>query len=365
MTANSADTTERSLSVLIPNFNYGRYIGETIDSVLRQAKRDIEIVISDNASTDDSVEVVRAYQDDRVRLSVNPCNLGFSANLERVASLARGRRMLLLSSDDLMRDGALAAYDRLEAALGSSAEQAIWASAMGVINAKGDVTGRISPYGWVWRDAKPDPKLSSVVGHPVLAMSAPEMLKRSLTYLRTPLPFAPTCYSKALHDAVGGYAGGRLFNPDKWFVWKLLSKAETVYFIDHELFDYRVHDAAQAPQQKRSGALKYLTDQYIATFDLPNSVLERAGITRDDLAKIFVEQDIALRGMVSLAEGDLKGARRTIHFGIATYPDAARTNAKVWLLRALVRMGPVGSRLARVARARAEAQWRKQDPSAR
>ena len=77
----TSESASTSLSVLIPNYNYARYIGLTIDSVLKQASADTEIVVTDNASTDSSVEVVRAYDDDRVRLSVNPCNVGFAANL--------------------------------------------------------------------------------------------------------------------------------------------------------------------------------------------------------------------------------------------------------------------------------------------
>ena len=56
-----------ALSVLIPNYNYARYIGETIDSVLSQAPPDLEIIVTDNASTDKSADVVREYADPRVR----------------------------------------------------------------------------------------------------------------------------------------------------------------------------------------------------------------------------------------------------------------------------------------------------------
>src|ERR1044071_9268039 len=134
-----------ALSVMIPNFNYGRYIGETIESVLAQDRSQFEIVVCDNASTDDSVSVVRGYRDPRIRLSVNPCNVGFSSNLERVAAMARGRRMLLLSSDDRMTPGALAAYARLEAALGPRADTAVWGTATAVIDSKGVRTGRFDP----------------------------------------------------------------------------------------------------------------------------------------------------------------------------------------------------------------------------
>ena len=346
-----------ALSVLIPNYNYARYIGETIASVLSQASPDVEVVVADNASTDGSADVVRAIGDERVRLAVNPCNVGFAANLERVARLAAGRRMLLLSSDDRMKPGALAVYARLERALGARAERAVWGSASAVIDSAGNATGHLTPDHKLWRGAELDPELSQAVGLPVRTLPAAALLRRSLELLRSPLPFATTCYPRALHDAVGGYAGGRLMNPDKWFLWKLLSVAEIACVIDHELFDYRVHGAGQASIEQRSGALKHLSDEYVATFDLPETVLSRAGLDRTALARAFVEHDIALRGLVALADGKRVSARRGMLFGIAAYPELARRNPKVWLLGGLLGLGPVGTAIARALRARAEAQW--------
>jgi hypothetical protein len=265
--------------------------------------------------------------------------------------------MLLLSSDDRMQPGAVAAYERLEAALGAGARAAIWGSSTTIIDSEGRTTGLVSPDSKLWYDAEVDARLSDAVGHPVRSLPAAELLRRSLELLRSPLPFATTCYPRALHDAVGGYSGGRLINPDKWFLWKLLSVAETVHVIDHPLFEYRVHGGGQLAQEERSGALKHLSDQYAATFALPDSVIARAGLDRDALARAFVEQDIALRGLVALADGKRTSARRTVRFGQAVYPDLARRNPKLWMLRALLALGPLGTSLARSARARAEARW--------
>jgi len=359
-----------ALSVMIPNFNYGRYIGETIESVLAQdLGRDLgrdrshfEIVVCDNASTDDSVRVVSGYGDPRIRLAVNPCNVGFSSNLERVAAMARGRRMLLLSSDDRMTPGALAAYERLEAALGPRADAAVWGSATAVIDSAGQRTGvQFDPDPKCWRDSRDEPELSRAIGFPVRSMPAAALLRRSLELLRSPLPFLTTCYPKVLHDAVGSYAGGRLMNPDKWFLWKVLSAAEIAYRIDHPLFEYRVHDAGQGPQELRSGALKHLADEYIATFNLPQEVLDKAGVTRDALAAAFIEQDVALRGLVALSQGRRAMARRGIDFGRAAYPELLRANRKVWALRALLALGPVGTRVAAALRQRIERRWKEQE----
>jgi len=348
-----------SLSVMIPNFNYARYIGETIESVLAQDQPQFEIVVCDNASTDDSVRVVRSYRDPRIRLAVNPCNVGFSSNLERVAAMARGRRMLLLSSDDRMTAGALAAYERLEAALGPRAGTAVWGSSTAVIDSHGQRTGvQFDPDPKCWRDAKDEPELSRAVGFPVRSIAAAVLLHRSLELLRSPLPFLTTCYPRALHDAVGSYAGGRLMNPDKWFLWKVLAAADTVYKIDHPLFEYRVHDAGQGPQEQRSGALKHLADEYIATFNLPDEVLTKAGMQREQLAEAFIEQDIALRGLLALSQGRRRTARRGIDFGRAAYPELVRANRKVWALRALLMLGPVGTRVAAALRDRIERRWK-------
>jgi hypothetical protein len=147
-------------------------------------------------------------------------------------------------------------------------------------------------------------------------------------------------------------------NPDKWFLWKVLAAADVAYMIEHPLFEYRVHDAGQGPQERRSGALKHLTDEYVATFNLPESVLKKAAIDREQLAAAFIEQDVALRGLLSVADGRRGMARRGIHFGRAAYPDLLRANPKVWALRALLALGPVGTAIARVLRERVEARWR-------
>ncbi|MEK6237000.1 MAG: glycosyltransferase, partial [Planctomycetales bacterium] len=61
-------------SVCIPNYNYEKYLGVTIQSVLDQSHRDFEILVSDNASTDRSIEIVEGFEDPRIRARINACN---------------------------------------------------------------------------------------------------------------------------------------------------------------------------------------------------------------------------------------------------------------------------------------------------
>ena len=210
----------------------------------------------------------------------------------------------------------------------------------------------------MWRARRVEPELSAAVGAPVVSIAAVELLRASLLRMRNPLHFVATMYSRWLYDAVGGYGGGRLVNPDKWFNWKILAHAERVYFVERELFSYRWHANNQAAQERSSGALKHLVDQYVATFDLPKEVLERAGLRRDDLERAFLEHDVVLRGLRALARGDDLYARRAALFGRATYPSHARLSWKLWGLRLLVAAGPAGAAAARLTAARGEAAWR-------
>ncbi|HVL98445.1 MAG TPA: glycosyltransferase [Egibacteraceae bacterium] len=91
-----------TVSVCTPVYNGERYIGDTIRSVLAQDYKDLELIVSDNCSTDATVEVVRGCADPRIRLVRNERNIGAIANWNRVRQLARGRYVKLLPADDVL-----------------------------------------------------------------------------------------------------------------------------------------------------------------------------------------------------------------------------------------------------------------------
>ena len=346
-------------SICIPNFNYQRYLGLTLDSVLNQSFTDLEVLVSDNASTDGSVALVQDYQqrDARIKLRVNRCNVGFAGNLARASTMASGRFMLMLSSDDLMDDGALAAYRDLFEALGDTAERSIVHSSLTVVDSDGRPTGERRIDWKLWKGAVLNEALSARVGAPVYEIDAATVLRNSLTTMRVPFYFLSTAYSKALHDAMEGYSQGGLFNPDKRFAWALLGHAEKAYLIDKPLFRYRIHAANQTALQASSGALKHLVDEYVASFSLDTKLLDRAKLTRDQFVAAFVEHDVALRAFKLLAEGDRKQARRWLDFGRGCYPEAMAANRKILLMRLLLAAGPLGALAARLALGSATRLW--------
>ena len=154
--------------------------------------------------------------------------------------------------------------------------------------------------------------------------------------------------SACLPAGIEGYGGGRVINPDKWFHWRLLGVASAAYYVDAPLYAYRWHATNQTAQQKSSGALKYLVDEYVSSFEIDAALLERAGLSRDEVEQAFVEHGIARHGLATLARGEVERARRILLFGVSTYPRHATRNWKLWALAALSVL-PLGRRVAKVA----------------
>ena len=95
------------VSVLVKAFNHAPYIRQTIDSILNQSLQDFEIVVTDDASTDGTSEIVCGFTDPRIRLQVMPRNLGISGAMNATIARARGRYFAILNSDDWALPGRL------------------------------------------------------------------------------------------------------------------------------------------------------------------------------------------------------------------------------------------------------------------
>lgn len=88
------------VSVIIPAYNTARYIQQAIDSVLTQTEQKLEVIVVDDASTDNTVEVVKKFSDDRIKLLVNESNSGDGYSRNQALRVATGEWIALLDSDD-------------------------------------------------------------------------------------------------------------------------------------------------------------------------------------------------------------------------------------------------------------------------
>jgi glycosyltransferase involved in cell wall biosynthesis len=94
------------ISIVLPVYNGARYIESSLRSILTQDE-DCEIIVSDDCSSDDTIEIVRSIASSRVKLIVNERNGGQFINFNRALRAASGNFIQLFSHDDLARPGFL------------------------------------------------------------------------------------------------------------------------------------------------------------------------------------------------------------------------------------------------------------------
>lgn len=120
------------ISVCVPTYNHARFLHDAIRSVLVQTRGDFELVVVDNASTDDTGEVVRRYAaaDPRIRYRRNETNVGPGRNFNRCLEYASGELVKILCSDDTLEPECL---ERTAAVLETHPRVSLVATARNVV----------------------------------------------------------------------------------------------------------------------------------------------------------------------------------------------------------------------------------------
>ncbi len=95
------------ISAIIPNFNHAKFLPRSVGSFLNQPLLPSEIIVVDDASTDNSLDVLNALaqQHPLIRVLHNPKNLGVNASMNRAMEQARGDYVLFTAADDEVRPG--------------------------------------------------------------------------------------------------------------------------------------------------------------------------------------------------------------------------------------------------------------------
>ena len=88
--------------IVIPTFNGGKTIEETIRSVLIQSYENFKLYVIDNCSTDDTLDIINDINDDRINVIKNDTNIGFEGNWNKALSLSSGKYFKVLPDDDVL-----------------------------------------------------------------------------------------------------------------------------------------------------------------------------------------------------------------------------------------------------------------------
>jgi glycosyltransferase involved in cell wall biosynthesis len=140
--------------VLLPVDQGQRYLREAVDSILSQTFSDFEFIIIDDASTDESAEIISSYQDPRIHFIRNGTNLGLTATLNKGLELARGEYIARMDQDDVSLPERLAKQVTFMEARPDLAASGTWAKEIDeagrVVGDRRITVGEQMAYGYWW-----------------------------------------------------------------------------------------------------------------------------------------------------------------------------------------------------------------------
>jgi hypothetical protein len=223
MTDSPASGVTPMLSVTVLNYNYGHYLPSCLDSILRQTFRDIEVIVIDDCSSDDSLAVLEPYRrDPRVRVVAHAQNVGFAGSLrEGTEALSRAPFVSVISADDVVR--------RDEA----------FALQMAPLLARADIVMSFSAIDRFFSDTGEIYDVHhSLDGDAVLEQG--EGFRRFLTDRRVWAMHSGTIVRRSAYDACGGYPNDIRTSVD-FALWAEITQEGAVAYCDQVLYGYRTH----------------------------------------------------------------------------------------------------------------------------
>lgn len=234
------ETSRPLVSICIPTYNSASYLRESLDSVAAQTYRPIEVIISDNASIDDTVAIAREYEERYgFRVVESASNTGPLNNWNRLVALATGTYVAIYHSDDVYDEEIVAAsvqvleLDPAIALVGTLAQV--------MDGAGGDLfryelpaivqQRRRESYGY-------DEVLAAVLGsgEERIFLVTPSLMVRKDAYLEAGR------FNEDTYRSSGDYE-----------MWLRIARRHRVAVIDRPLMRYRVHaqQGSEAERQKR------------------------------------------------------------------------------------------------------------------
>jgi len=128
------------VTVLLPVYNGEKYLREAIESILNQTFTDFMLLIIDDGSTDGSADIIRSYDDSRIKFLSNETNLTLITTLNKGIDASRGEYIARMDQDDISMPDRLA---KQVAFMDADPELGACGSWVSLINVAGDITSNI------------------------------------------------------------------------------------------------------------------------------------------------------------------------------------------------------------------------------
>jgi len=221
------------ISVCIPTYNRAAYVGEAIKSALNQTLKDFELIILDDGSTDNTTKVISKFKDPRIKFYKNDKNTGMVPAWNKAVSLASGKYITVLHSDDRYLPGFLEEQSKL---LDENPDVGFAFSACRIIDENGDLR-------WVhkWKKFTHFGLFKTAKDRKTQILKGEKLIKELIfnNFIR----FPTVMIRRECYDKVGMYTDKFRFGMD-WFMWMQIALHYKVAYSDKALADYRKHSGA-------------------------------------------------------------------------------------------------------------------------
>jgi glycosyltransferase involved in cell wall biosynthesis len=318
----SSSTRRPTVSVVIPCYNYGRFLPSCLSSVLDQEGVDVRVLIIDDASPDGSAEVALrlAAEDERVQVRIHEVNKGHIATYnEGLLDWADGDYTVLISADDLMTPGCLA-------------------RATGVMEARANV-GFVYGHAARWQDDQPLPtprveatgvtiwrglewlQIMCRLGHTVI--SAPEVVVRT-----------------SVQQQIGGYRPDLPHTADAEMWMRFAVHSDVAYIKGADQAFYRTHATNMSGERVPYVDLVQRKAAYDALFEAYGHRIPHAARLRRRAGRTMAKEALwrACRAY-ERRRMDTTPITELTEFAHAAYPQPARL-PEYWGLRWREKVGP-------------------------
>lgn len=286
------------VSVCIPTYNRAGMLKESIESVLAQTFQDFELIVSDNASTDDTEQMVRSFHDRRIVYSRNAENFGWQWNMGQVLSLAKGELLGVLPDDDIMLPDNLA---RKVEVLRRYPHAGLVHSKYHLIDAEGRVIRPNTNWGH-----GPD-RVSDAIE------SGQEVLRSLLLGYNT-INLPTVLYRRECYDRLGGFTKA-LSHADDYEYWMKIAAHYDVAFVAEPLVKWRIHSGTLTNQfcsglrtgVSNEGLREHLLAKWmiLATY---RSRIQNYTVLKEAVRQVIIERVVFQADMAL----DVEGQRREV-----------------------------------------------------
>lgn len=256
----------QKVTIAIPTYNRSKYLPHAIESVLKQTYSNFDLLVVDNASTDNTREIMSSIRDKRIKYYRNELNIGMIGNWNRCLELAQTEIVWILHSDDLLTPFALElvvnAYNDSKAAM-------IFGGYRNFTQVNGEeIKGEINTTPLFWEYQAGKAAIEKVIKEGIMC---------STVSIR-----------KSVFEAIGGFDHQFSYSGDEEY-WLRIAKQYDIVYMDNVLAFYRRHS-------EHTMLETWKRDDFYKQYSLLNSYREkyaREAKVSDDVLNEIVQYPVS------------------------------------------------------------------------